>query len=271
MTTMTGSIVREHLHRYALARHLAHGLDVLDIASGEGYGSQLLAQVANTVIGVDVDPAAVQHAQTKYRRDNLSYRVGDAARIPVDEAAIDLAVSFETIEHIADQPAFLRELVRVLRPDGVAILSTPNVQNFGHDGPQNPFHVHELQLEEFRTLLTLHFPQHRLYAQRMWSGSTILPVDGDQAAPGFCVEVGDFKAVKTVPPGDSAVYLLAVTSKSTTQPLPSAWGLFSGPHDPPDAAEKYAACQQQLDSVLQSRSWQMTAPLRRIIEWLHGR
>ena len=60
--TLEGEIKYEHLHRYALSLELARGKSVLDLASGEGYGSALLAKVAQSVIGVDIDPDAVKYA-----------------------------------------------------------------------------------------------------------------------------------------------------------------------------------------------------------------
>ena len=95
----------EHFHRYYVARSLATGLDVLDIASGEGYGSAMLAQVARSVVGIDIDPEAVAHAQRTYARDNLGFREGSATAIPLADASIDLLVSFETLEHFTDHDA----------------------------------------------------------------------------------------------------------------------------------------------------------------------
>jgi len=89
----------EHLHRYALTRRLDHGKDVLDIASGEGYGSNLLASVANTVIGVDIDPMVVRHAKNKYSKNNLDFLTGSCSSIPLEPDSVDLVVSFETLEH----------------------------------------------------------------------------------------------------------------------------------------------------------------------------
>ncbi|MFC7552845.1 class I SAM-dependent methyltransferase [Pseudoroseomonas wenyumeiae] len=111
-----GQIEIEHLHRYFLAREASRGLDVLDIASGEGYGSALLAQVARSVIGVDVAEGAVDYAQQNYKRDNLRFLHGDGRAIPVADASVDVVVSFETLEHLYEQDMFLAECRRVLRP-----------------------------------------------------------------------------------------------------------------------------------------------------------
>lgn len=124
-TAARGQIEIEHLHRYLLARDFARGKDVLDIACGEGYGTALLAQVAHRVIGVDIDRPTVAHAATQYVRANLHYVTGDARGIPLASASVDLVVSFETLEHFAEQEMFLAEVRRVLRPGGLLVISTP--------------------------------------------------------------------------------------------------------------------------------------------------
>jgi ubiquinone/menaquinone biosynthesis C-methylase UbiE len=110
----------EHLHRYLLARGWCRGKDVLDVASGEGYGTAMLAQVARSAVGVELAGEAVQHAAAAYARDNLRYMQGDARDIPLPDAACDVVVSFETIEHFQEQQRFLNEVRRVLRPGGTA-------------------------------------------------------------------------------------------------------------------------------------------------------
>src|SRR6266567_539993 len=83
----------EHLHRYAFALQLCKGKDVLDIASGEGYGSNLIAGVAKSVLGVDISKAAVCQARKKYERRNLKFIEGSASDFPVESSAIDVVVS----------------------------------------------------------------------------------------------------------------------------------------------------------------------------------
>ena len=79
---LEGEIKYEHLHRYAIAMEFAAGKSVLDIASGEGYGAALLARHARSVVGVDIDSEAVEHARTKYLCRNLSFCIGSCAAIP---------------------------------------------------------------------------------------------------------------------------------------------------------------------------------------------
>lgn len=175
---MFGDIELEHLHRYVLARSLADGKVVLDIASGEGYGSNLLAQVAAHVIGVDISSDAVGHATERYRRGNLEFRQGSCNALPVADYSIDLAVSFETLEHHDQHEEMLAELKRVLRPGGILVISTPDKLEYSErPGILNPFHVKELYFDEFRFLLARYFQHQSLLAQRVCYGSFIVPLE----------------------------------------------------------------------------------------------
>ena len=99
LPNIDGAIALEHLHRYLVASLYVHNKDVLDIASGEGYGSAMLARNAKTVIGVDISEDAIAHATARYAAKNLEFRAGNAAKIPLEDASVDVVVSFETIEH----------------------------------------------------------------------------------------------------------------------------------------------------------------------------
>jgi len=117
--SLQGPIYYEHLHRYALALELVVDRTCLDIACGEGFGSSLLARKAKFVWGVDLDEACVNHARKKYVRNNLKFLAGSATKIPLEDHSIDVVVSFETIEHFGEHHAFMREIIRVLTPDGI--------------------------------------------------------------------------------------------------------------------------------------------------------
>lgn len=103
-----GIIELEHMHRYVLAMQLAHDMHVLDVASGEGYGSHLLASVAKSIVGVDISNEAIDHATQRYKAGNLEFRQGSCVALPVDSNSIDLVVSFETIEHHDQHQEMLR-------------------------------------------------------------------------------------------------------------------------------------------------------------------
>lgn len=174
MPGIQGNIEIEHLHRYLQACKITAGKVVLDIASGEGYGSAMMAENAARVIGVDIAEDAVRHAQARYGNDRLEYRVGNCAAIPLETASVDVVVSFETIEHHDQHEEMMREIKRVLRPDGVLLISSPDKHNYS-DVPRyrNEFHVKELYEEDFRRLLESHFRHQVLMGQRVMYGSVI--------------------------------------------------------------------------------------------------
>ena len=176
---ITGEIELEHLHRYAIARDLAYGKDVLDIACGEGYGSELLATVARKVTGVDISEEAIAYAARKYVGPNIAFAVGSCACIPLADASVDLVVSFETIEHHDRHLEMMQEIRRVLRPAGVLIISSPDKHEYS-DVPdyKNEYHVKELYLSEFRDLLATGFKRVRVFGQRVHFGSFVAPTDG---------------------------------------------------------------------------------------------
>jgi SAM-dependent methyltransferase len=177
----------EHLHRYLMAREWCRGKDVLDVASGEGYGTALLAQVACRAVGVEIAPEVVDHANNAYRANNLSFLVGDARSLPSPDATFDVVTSFETIEHFAEQELFLSEIRRVLRPGGLLIISTPDRDNYSPaESAANPFHVRERTRAEFELLLRSHFAGVSVLLQRSIFGSVLFPDGGGKAA--LCFE-----------------------------------------------------------------------------------
>jgi len=163
----------EHLHRYALALELCKNKNVLDIASGEGYGTNLIGSVAEFVLGVDISFEAVEHAKEKYQRENIEFKVGNTSKIPLESNTVDVVVSFETIEHIKEQNLFLSEVKRVLKKDGILIISTPDKTIYSERDPANRFHIKELFTNEFKQLISTYFNQVELYQQRIFIGSVV--------------------------------------------------------------------------------------------------
>ncbi|MET4430579.1 class I SAM-dependent methyltransferase [Mycolicibacterium sp. 624] len=128
--------------------------DVLEAGCGEGYGADLLADVAHRVVGLDYDESAVAHVRSRYPRVDM--RHGNLAELPLADGEVDVVVNFQVIEHLWDQGQFVTECARVLRPGGALLMSTPNRITFspGLDTPLNPFHTRELNALELTELLT---------------------------------------------------------------------------------------------------------------------
>lgn len=186
-----GMVYGEHIVRYQAAIELVRGKVVLDIASGSGYGTALLGETAKEVIGVDVDEPTVQYAAKNYAARNVSFKVGDGIRIPLDDASVDVVVSFETIEHIDNYRKFMAEVKRVLKPEGLFLLSTPNDAEFIEG---NHFHIHEFEQKELETLVARYFDHTKSYYQATWLYNALLeesqlktewrmPVDTMNTAP----------------------------------------------------------------------------------------
>lgn len=203
-----GSIALEHEHRYRFCLALANGQRVLDIACGEGFGADMLADRADKVWGVDIDQFAVAHARKTYIRNNLSFLVGACSAVPLPDASVDVVVSFETIEHHDEHEAMMLEIRRVLRPGGVLVISSPDKRVYSDERRfRNEFHVRELYAEEFDALLKSHFRHVKPFGQRIVYGSAVLPQYG--AADIKTFGIGSTKAVTGL---DAPMYQIAIAS-----------------------------------------------------------
>jgi SAM-dependent methyltransferase len=150
---------RRHLVVYRWIAERCRGLDVVDMACGEGYGTAVLAEHAARVTGVDANPEAHEHAKLKYSRPGVRF-VRDLVE-SYDEPC-DAVVFLQTIEHVQNPGEILDHFRSMLRPGGVAFVSTPNVLTLAPEGAEksgNPWHVKEYRAEEFRDLCEAHFEQ----------------------------------------------------------------------------------------------------------------
>lgn len=157
-------ILSIHLKRYQFAANYCHGKNVLDAATGVGYGAAYLTQMASKVIGIDIDPVAIAYGKSKYSNSRLHLQVADVASTHFGDCEFDVICSFETIEHLPEIPAYLQEMVRLLATDGIYIVSTPQVPQTNYN-PQNPYHTVEFSRSDFETLLKQYFGEVEIYAQ----------------------------------------------------------------------------------------------------------
>ena len=143
---------RRHLVVYDWIARRCAGLEVVDMACGEGYGSDVLSRRAARVTGVDANPDAHDHARLRYRRANLRFK---RDMVETYSQPCDAVVFLQTIEHLQDPKAALEHFRSLLRPGGVAYVSTPNVLTLAPKGAErsgNPWHIREYRAAEFREL-----------------------------------------------------------------------------------------------------------------------
>jgi SAM-dependent methyltransferase len=252
-----GEIAYEHCHRYVFARRFVGGKRVLDAASGEGYGSALLATAAGNVIGVDIEPAAIAHARAAYgARANAQFVVAAVNALPFAAASFDVVVCFETIEHLgaADQPRMLAEFARVLAPDGILVLSSPNKRRYSDErGYRNPYHARELYRPELEQLLAAGFPHQRWFHQQPLYASAVWAEDADHAddCEAWC---GSASTAEPMTPSDGLYYIVVAAAESAL-PLPGLRvSLYADRADSEFArAEANAADVLRLDALLKDR------------------
>jgi SAM-dependent methyltransferase len=215
---------RRHEVVYQRLAERCAGRDVLEAGCGEGYGADLIARVARRVIAVDYDAATVAHVRARYPAVEVMH--ANLTELPLADGSVDVVVNFQVVEHLWDQPRFVRECARVLRPSGLLMVSTPNRITFspGRDTPINPFHTRELSAHELIELLAdggfaqvsmsgVFHGRRLLDLDARHGGSIIdaqiaraiadLPWPADLLTDVASVTVADFDVVASEDPGDS--------------------------------------------------------------------
>lgn len=184
---------RRHLAVYQWIAARVAGLRVIDMACGEGYGSDVLATAAASVVGVDANPEAHEHARLRYRRANLSFERG-MAQTYGEPTAYDAVAFLQTIEHVQEPRAVLEHIRAILEPGGVAYVSTPNVLTLAPPGAErsgNPWHVREYRAAEFVQLCWSVFGRDRVqvlglfHAGKLWVHEIALALGWDRIHAGL--------------------------------------------------------------------------------------
>jgi SAM-dependent methyltransferase len=159
-------VVAHHLKKYEFASRLVRGL-VIDVACGVGYGTAYLATATARIVGVEIAGEAIAIARQRYRAASTWFVQADAEHLPISDGIADAITCFEGIEHFMSPDGHLDEVVRVLKPGGVYLVSTPHPDANPH-GEENPYHLHEFEPERFERMLRTRFVdvtilgQHRL-------------------------------------------------------------------------------------------------------------
>lgn len=169
----------EHLHRYTIISKYTKGKVVLDAACGTGYGTEIISRNAKKIYGIDLDTDAIDYCNEKYHKDNLHYIKMSVTELDFPNEMFDIVVSFETFEHISyeDEVKFLNEIKRVLKKDGILVLSVPNdtlLRRLVYGNYVNEFHLVDFSERKFVELLQKYFENVKLYYQTVSSSSTIL-------------------------------------------------------------------------------------------------
>ncbi|MCM8787819.1 MAG: class I SAM-dependent methyltransferase [Candidatus Omnitrophica bacterium] len=164
-------VYQEHLLRYYFAKTFVKDKFVLDAGCNIGDGTIILASRAKKIFAFDIDSTAIEYANKYFKTENIYYFVKDACNLDFKDKTFDVVVSLEVIEHLLEQDKFLYELKRVLKDDGIAIISTPNKKIIKIEGSSsNPTHLKELNYPEFKRLLKKYFKKIDFYGQKRGRG-----------------------------------------------------------------------------------------------------
>jgi GT2 family glycosyltransferase/SAM-dependent methyltransferase len=203
---------------------------VLDLASGEGFGSAILAATADSVIGIDLDERTVAHSRVNYESEHLHFHIGDGrdlSRWTPD--SFDVVVAFEMIEHVDEQDRVIEEAHRVLAPGGLLVMSTPdrNVYSDGTD-QTNPFHVREMTTAEFLDKLGSHFSNVASWGQRTITGSAMSTLTGESTPESRTFFVSGEGGTWRTSPGLAPRYVVALASDGALPDVPADSTLADG-------------------------------------------
>lgn len=202
----------EHMHRYSAVQNILRDKVVLDAACGTGYGSNMIAEVANMVYGVDISHEAIEYATNTFcELKNVKYVQADIMKLPFNDEMFDAVVSFETIEHVGEkiQNKFLEEIRRVLKPDGILVMSTPNkeIYTVRAGNAATEWHVKEFFEDEFDRFLRSKFRNVKYYQQYISKASYLLES-----------EVQDVANLKNIDREKRGKFIVAIASNCNVFP-----------------------------------------------------
>lgn len=195
----------EHVARYVFALPKIENRFVLDVACGTGYGLPFLQSKAHFVVGADIDWHSVRYAQDEIVADSAAVVVGSGVALPFVDNSFDVITSFETLEHLETRKEFLGELHRVMKQDGICLISTPNANYTQpiNGKPRNPFHVHEYGPEELIAELHQYFGRVEIVGQTLNQRFAIPPFQEAQqqlpSQPGIQAKLFAWRVMNKIP------------------------------------------------------------------------
>lgn len=157
-----------HLARYKFTLKFVKNKVVLDAGCGTGYGADYLSNVCKEIIGIDISESAIRYARTHFQKDNLKYEVINLTGLTFQNSTFDIVCCLDVIEHIEDYKKAIQEIYRVLKSDGLFVISTPNKKIFSDNKPipPNPHHIREFYLSDFQGILRSYFDEVKTYGQK---------------------------------------------------------------------------------------------------------
>ncbi len=268
-----------HYSRYFLASQFVKNKIVLDGSCGSGYGSYLLARngKAKFVYGIDISKEAVTYAEKHFKRGNIKFLEENLENTSLLTDSIDVYVSFETIEHIKNYKNFLLDIKRVLKRNGLLVLSTPNSKAYLKG---NPFHHKEFNADELAKLLGSHFKNTEILYQDNWVSSSIFNKKRLSIAGLQSLETLLINKIRSKNPEESRYFVVCASDRmlgeikefSVLFPFPPA--LYDCYVNQEILSAKKAEVDRlkdlinekhtELRSIYNSRSWKLVSQLRRI-------
>jgi len=212
-------LYQEHLVRYIFASTFVKDKVVLDAACGTGYGSSFLVENgASKVTGIDNSHEAIQYCTENYSNPRLDFKNADCIQLPFEDSTFDTVVSFEIIEHLKNTDKFLAEMKRVLKNNGIFIVSTPNIESYDEE---NQFHEHEFNLTEFESILLKNFKNVLIFHQFYPSSMMIANYNTTHL---FETNFVDHK----INDETESLYFIAICSDNTLPLIPNNNFIFKG-------------------------------------------
>jgi 2-polyprenyl-3-methyl-5-hydroxy-6-metoxy-1,4-benzoquinol methylase len=155
-------VFSRHQFAYRFALKFASGKDILDVGCGTGYGCSILAERANYVLGLDKDKNAIEYCNAHYSAPNINFRQTDASMLE-REREFDVAVSFQVIEHMRNVDDFIDRIKNLVKQNGIIIITTPNVKISQNAETDNPFHLSDMNYEQFERLIDRKFKTYKIF------------------------------------------------------------------------------------------------------------